>query len=209
MNQASSSATLEHAGLAAGFTDPVHDAQRAFRAILSAMSRPGTVHELHALPEVSAQGPGLGPGLLAVLLTLADLETPVWLQPGLAAEADVAFLRFHCGCPLVADPGQARFAVAGPGLKPANLDRLPLGEPEYPDRSATVLLAVDGLIPGRGLRLSGPGIRGTARLEIAGLGQAVRAVLPANRELFPLGLDFILVAGGHVACLPRSTRVED
>jgi alpha-D-ribose 1-methylphosphonate 5-triphosphate synthase subunit PhnH len=203
--------TREHSGLAAGFADPVHDAQGTFRAVLAAMSRPGAVRGLPALPGAAGPGDGLGPGLLAVLLTLADLETPVWLEPGLAGPHDADFLRFHCGCPLVGDPAEARFAVAGPGLDPDHLARLPRGEPEYPDRSATVLLAVDGLTPGRpgeGMRLTGPGIAGGARLEVAGLAPAVRDFLPGNRELFPLGLDFILVAGGQVACLPRSVRVE-
>lgn len=206
MNPALAHLSVDQAGLAPGFADPVHDAQRTFRAILSAMSRPGTVHGLPALPEASGNLPA---GVLAALLTLADLETPAWLQPGLAGPADEAFLRFHCGCPLAADPAQARFAVADADLDPAHLARLPLGEPEYPDRSATLILAVEGLTPGRGLRLSGPGIAGEARLEVVGLAPAVREFLPANREIFPLGLDFILVAGTRVACLPRSATVKE
>jgi len=31
--------------------------------------------------------------------------------------------------------------------------------------------------------------------------------LQANRELFPRGIDLVLVAGEQVAALPRSTRV--
>lgn len=209
MNPESISPPLDQAGLAAGFADPAHDAQGVFRAVLSAMSRPGAVQELSALPGRPATGNGLGPGLLAVLLALADLETPVWLAPGLAGAHDADFLRFHCGCPLVEDPAQARFAVADANLEPDHLARLPRGEPEYPDRSATVLLAVAGLAPGRGMRLSGPGIAGSARLEVAGLAPAVRDFLPGNRELFPLGLDFVFVAGARVACLPRSVRVEE
>ena len=63
-----------------------------------------TVVDLPALPEAGGR---LAREALAALLTLADLDTPVWLRPGLADEADLAFLRFHCGCPVTDDPALA------------------------------------------------------------------------------------------------------
>ena len=52
--------------------------------------------------------------------------------------------------------------------------------------------------------LTGPGIKGTARLSLP-----ETAAFAANQALFPLGFDCFLTAGTEVAGLPRSTRVED
>jgi alpha-D-ribose 1-methylphosphonate 5-triphosphate synthase subunit PhnH len=30
-----------------------------------------------------------------------------------------------------------------------------------------------------------------------------------NGQMFPLGIDFVLAAGDRLACLPRTTKVED
>ena len=68
--------------LEAGFADPVHDAQRSFRAVLDAMSRPGRIAQITG---VTAPGP-LGAAAGAVLLTLVDHETRLWLDPDAAAE---------------------------------------------------------------------------------------------------------------------------
>ena len=110
---------------------------------------------------------------------------------------------------MTGDPGRARFAVAGPDVSPDLLAALPVGEPEYPDRSATVVMAVDGLTPGRGLRLTGPGIHGQARLRVDGPGPEFFRLLRDNRALFPLGLDFIFVSKGRAACVPRSVLAEE
>src|SRR5581483_9942590 len=87
-----------------GFADAPRDAQRVFRLVLDAMARPGRVVEIGL-----AQAPeGLSPAAAALLLTLADSDTPVWLDAASAGAA--SWLRFHCGCPLTAEPAAARFA---------------------------------------------------------------------------------------------------
>ncbi|MGL5008821.1 MAG: phosphonate C-P lyase system protein PhnH, partial [Paracoccaceae bacterium] len=77
------------------------------------------------------------------------------------------------------------------------------GLPDYPDRAATLIIEMDVLEP-TGARLSGPGIRDTARLSLL-----ETAAFRANRALFPLGFDAYLTCGSRIAGLPRSTRVED
>jgi alpha-D-ribose 1-methylphosphonate 5-triphosphate synthase subunit PhnH len=57
------------------------------------------------------------------------------------------------------------------------------------------------------LALSGPGIRGTATMRAAGLPKDIVEQLSANRAVFPLGVDLLLVAGNDVAALPRTTIV--
>ncbi len=82
------------------------------------------------------------------------------------------------------------------------------GSPAYPDGSTTLVLALDALEAGAGLRLTGPGIRGTADLALAPMPPGWPGALRENHAGFPLGVDGLLTAPGRVAGLPRSTAVE-
>ncbi|MFN8720679.1 MAG: phosphonate C-P lyase system protein PhnH [Rhodospirillales bacterium] len=190
-------------GLAPGFADPVHDAQAAFRGVLDALSTPARIVTLAAPPAVPAP---LMPATVALCLTLVDYETPLWLD-GPAAAAD-GFLRFHCGCPIAASPADARFAVVTDPLAMPGLHEFAPGEDLYPDRSATLLVQVAGFGEGRALRLTGPGIRGSAELRVAGLPDGFAAAWADNATLYPLGVDVVLVAGDRVVGLPRTVRME-
>jgi alpha-D-ribose 1-methylphosphonate 5-triphosphate synthase subunit PhnH len=77
-----------------------------------------------------------------------------------------------------------------------------LGTAEYPDRSATLIVECESL-EAAGARLTGPGIRGEARLDLP-----ETEAFFANARRFPLGLDFYFTAGDRVAALPRSTKVS-
>jgi alpha-D-ribose 1-methylphosphonate 5-triphosphate synthase subunit PhnH len=195
------------AALAFGFPDPVLDAQRVFRALMEALARPGTIQALD--PGLAPPAP-LTPELAAVALALADHDAPLWLDPALAAAPAVArYLRFHTGAAIVADPAAAAFAlVAEPARLPA-LDAFAPGTPDHPDRSTTLVLALDALSGEGGLVLEGPGIERTARLSAAPLPEGFPALWARNRALFPRGVDLVLTAPGRVAGLPRSTVVTE
>lgn len=193
--------------LAPGFADAVQASQRHFRALLEAMARPGRVVRLEGeLPEPPV--PGFQPAAYALALALVDFETPVWLDPVLRQPAVEASLRFHCGCPLVDEPGAASFAFAAEPARLPELGRFAQGTPAYPDRSTTLVLQVAGLATGAGVRLRGPGIDGVARLAATGLAPGFWDELRANHAGFPQGVDVVLVAGDRVAALPRSTFPE-
>ncbi|MEI4469915.1 phosphonate C-P lyase system protein PhnH [Frigidibacter sp. MR17.24] len=182
--------------LTGGFADPARDAARAFREILEAMARPGTIRTLAG----AAPPAGLSPAAGAALLVLADRTTPVHLAPGHDGPAIRDWLAFHTGAPVVA-AGQARFALGGwAALGP--LDRYAPGVAAYPDRSATLIVEMDALRP-EGARLTGPGIETEARLSLPEV-----AAFRANAARFPLGLDFLFTAGRRLAALPRTTKVE-
>jgi alpha-D-ribose 1-methylphosphonate 5-triphosphate synthase subunit PhnH len=187
----------EGAALTGGFARPGIEAARAFRVLLEAMARPGTIRQLAG----AAPPPPLSPAAGAVLLTLCDAATPLFLAGAHDAPAVRRWIAFHTGAPVPADPGAAAFALgAWPALTP--LDRFARGTPEYPDRSATLIVELERLAP-EGARLTGPGIRTEARLNLPD-----PELLAANAAAFPLGLDFLFCAGDRVAALPRSTRVE-
>jgi alpha-D-ribose 1-methylphosphonate 5-triphosphate synthase subunit PhnH len=198
--------------LAPGFRDPVHDAQGAFRAVLDALARPGT---LQALPTDLRPPAPLTPELAAVALTLADADAPLWLDAPLGeCEAVAAYLRFHTGAALVAEPARAAFALIAEPTACPPFGRFAQGDPAYPDRAATLVLAVDRLAADDGHALAGPGIRGTARLHAAPLPPDFAARCAENHAGFPLGVDLLLVGrdrdgAARVAGLPRSTRVTE
>src|SRR5205085_9658262 len=84
--------------VAPGFTEPVLGAQTAFRAVMNAMARPGTVLPLAGIAQAPAP---LLPAAAAIALALVDYETPVWLDPALAGASAVGrWLAFHSGAPL-------------------------------------------------------------------------------------------------------------
>lgn len=184
--------------LSGGFADPPICAARAFRVLLEVMARPGTILSL-----ASAQPPqGLCVAAGTALLALADGTTPVALC-GAADTADVRrWIAFHIGAPIVAPP-EAAF-IAGPfAAVMAHAGDIARGDPAFPDRSATLILELDRLAA-EGARLTGPGIRGHARLSLPDT-----APFRRNAALFPLGFDCFLTSGTAIAGLPRSTRVED
>lgn len=194
-------AGIDFRDLAPGFADPVLDSQRTFRAVLQAMAEPGRRLPLDTGLEPPAP---LRPPAAAVALALLDYDTPVWLDGDVPAVGD--WLRFHTGCPVVADPAGAAFAIALAGW-PA-LDALPAGTDAYPDRSATLIAQVDTLA-GDGLRLTGPGIDGAAGFGFAPMPTGFVAAWTANMRLFPRGIDLILCDDTGVAALPRTCAVAE
>jgi alpha-D-ribose 1-methylphosphonate 5-triphosphate synthase subunit PhnH len=191
--------------LSAGFADPVRDAQRTFRAVLDAMSRPGRVRRAG---EGLAPPAPLFPAAGAVLLTLADADTPLWLDAGPDAEA---WVRFHRGAPIVADPAAAGFVLSTGrcDAPPPPLEALDAGTDEAPQRGATLILQVAGLAEHEGWRLTGPGIAHEHRLRVDGAPDGFLAAWQANRARFPRGVDVILCAGERLAALPRTVAIAE
>ncbi|MCV2881511.1 phosphonate C-P lyase system protein PhnH [Actibacterium sp. XHP0104] len=182
--------------LAGGFSEPATQSSHAFRIVMEAMARPGTIR-----PIAGARAPApLSVAAGTVLLTLCDGDTPVHLAGEADCEAVRAWLAFHTGAPVVG-PSQAMFAVGSwQALGP--LSAYATGTPDYPDRSATLIVECPDLHPA-GATLTGPGIRDQAALSLP----ETRA-FQENRALFPLGLDFIFTSGDRLAALPRSTEVR-
>jgi alpha-D-ribose 1-methylphosphonate 5-triphosphate synthase subunit PhnH len=189
-----------------GFAAPVFDAQAVFRRLLDALARPGTAASLDR-PGLVAP-PGLPKAAAAVLLALADRDTPVWLAGGKAHPA-APWLAFHAGAPATDDAATAAFAVLDGAAATPRLADFPAGEERYPDRSATLIVACAALDGGPSVRLTGPGIKDTATIAPAGLRPGFWDEVRANAARFPLGVDIVLVAGDRLIGLPRTTSVEE
>lgn len=190
--------------MAPGFSDPQLDTQRVFRQALQAMARPGQIVPIDRLPDAPKP---LTPVAAALALTLFDLDTPVWLSADLRGAAG-DYLAFHTGAPHAGELAAASFVVVADGKAMPDLASIALGDAEYPERAATLIVQVERLQIGSGRRLRGPGILGHVDIQVAGLAEDFWAALDANRKRFPLGFDAFLVAGESVLGLPRTTILD-
>jgi len=186
--------------LTPGFADPVAGAQATFRAVLAAFSRPGSLHR--AGTGLPAPAP-LQPAAAALLLTLVDADTALFLHDDFAAVRDWA--GFHCGAPF-APAAEAGFLLT-PELP--DLAGLPSGTDETPEEAATVIVQLPALGTGARYRLAGPGLAAPAEFAATGLPADFAARWAANRAGFPCGVDLILCAGDMLAALPRSVSIEE
>lgn len=191
--------------LIGGFADPVFDAQTVFRAVMDAMARPGTIGSV--LPQVAPPSP-LGAAAGALLLTLCDHDTPVWLTSALSKSALPGWIGFHTGAPLTSEKTEAKFAFVEAGAQSPSLAHFTLGSQDYPDRSTTVVIEVQSLEGGPALQLSGPGIRATAAIAPKGLTETFLRQWADNRAQFPRGVDVVLTCGRHFVALPRTTKIS-
>jgi alpha-D-ribose 1-methylphosphonate 5-triphosphate synthase subunit PhnH len=186
--------------LSPGFADPVANAQSCFRAVLDAMARPGRIQTVTG---ITAPAP-LCDSAAAVLLTVADHETPIWLDP--AAEPARPWIGFHTGAAILPALDQALFAMA---LSWPDLSALRNGTDEAPETAATLILQVASLQTGHTFVLTGPGLRAPARLAVTGLPPDFAAIWQRNHALFPRGIDLILCCGDQLTALPRSVSIKD
>ena len=181
-------------------------AQGTFSALMRAMAEPGRIEKLLIPPAVPEALPR---GLAAVAVTLADFETPLWLDDQLASSDDVTrFLRFATGAPIVDDPAKAAFALVlrATALPPFNL--FSNCSDAYPDRSVTIVTEVQNWAAKQRFELTGPGIGTTRSFSAGPLPGDFETRMSENRALFPRGVDLILTSGDQVVALPRSTRLR-
>jgi alpha-D-ribose 1-methylphosphonate 5-triphosphate synthase subunit PhnH len=193
------------ASLEGAFADPVHAAQQAFRAILDALANPGQMQDL---PIPTVTNLRLSGEFVSTLLTLTDHDTPIWLADCYRSDPVRAFIGFHTGAPIVDAMDRAQFAFTDAASLP-RLDQFNPGTQEYPDRSTTIVLELPALTGGPALTLRGPGIENTITISPPNLPVDFTEQWAANREIFPRGVDLLLVSGGRVFGLPRSTRIME
>ena len=190
---------------APGFSDAIHDTQQVFRRLLDGFTHPGRVI---LLPQRLASPDALWPSSAALALTLLDHRTPVHLDSVLDTDGVRDFLRFHCGTPIVAAPGEASFALVGNAAE-LDLAAFAPGDAERPERSTTVIVQVPGFLHGTPRRLAGPGIATTTSLVVDGVEEKFWQQWRENGALYPGGVDVVLVAPEAVAVLPRTVRVVE
>ncbi|MGF7189872.1 alpha-D-ribose 1-methylphosphonate 5-triphosphate synthase subunit PhnH [Robbsia andropogonis] len=221
--EASRPSDATSAWMLSGFADPVQGSQAAFRTALHALAHPGRLHAMPDAARCEAPAP-LSMAMAALLLTLADGDTPIWL----ASEFDESirrFLRFHNGCTLTDRPEKAAFAVlsARSGDPWPALRTFAQGDAANPHTSTTLLIELPMLDDtasspstntsydarsAERVILHGPGIATTQTLHAIGLPADFWTQWRANQTHFPLGVDVFLVCGATFCGLPRTTQRE-
>lgn len=182
--------------LTGGFANGPVEAAHAFRAAMNAMARPGMIETVQG-----AQPPApLSVAAGVLILTLCDPDTGVYLAGTTDTQAVRDWITFHTGAPFVS--AQSCDFAFGTWADLAPLAAYRIGTPEYPDRSATLVVEMEKL--GQGVTLRGPGIKDTASLNLP-----ETQVFQDNARRFPLGWDAYFCAGDQLAALPRSTKVSD
>ena len=185
--------------------DPVHDTQGCFRALVGAMSRPGTVTNAPVAPADHA-----------VLATLVDHEvtchtTDETIRTALANEG-----RFEPAAPAAAD------IVHAPAPADSYAAEMEQGTLKEPSDGATVVYRVDALTTGDATdagtdatdadttrcRLRGPGVPGERTLAIDGFPVEEAEALAAAQSSYPQGIDAILTTDDRIAAIPRSVDME-
>ena len=185
--------------------DMAFASQAAFRALMECLSRPG---ERRTLDGLGAPAP-MQPATAALVRSLADYESPIWLDPAFAAAPAIAeWIRFHTGAPIIATPDKAAFALIADAPTLPDFMQFAQGSEEYPDRSTTLIVQVERFA-GPKLTLQGPGIETTRNFAAEPLPSDFARRLRDNREMYPRGVDLVFVAGHEIAALPRSARVVE
>ncbi|UMO88419.1 phosphonate C-P lyase system protein PhnH [Pectobacterium sp. PL64] len=187
----------------ASFAQPVADAQCTFRRILKAVSEPGVTVTLPL-----QQGWGrLSPALTAVMLTLVDRDTPLWLDDALDDDTLRSNLRFHTGAILTHDESAAFALLHVSSATAIALSRFSAGDVMSPEKSTTVIIEVSSLTGGTPLRLSGPGLE-TSRVVDPQLSPDIVRYLCHRPDPFPQGIDLMFTCADALMALPRTTHVE-
>lgn len=182
--------------LEGGFTDaPVQSAQ-CFRKIMNVIAKPGSIEQVSAATPPAPLSIAAG----SLLLTMCDAQTPIYLAGKYDNPEVKEWITFHCNSPF-SKADNCMFALADwDSLQP--IQNYPIGTPEYPDRSATLIVELDELTSS-GCELSGPGIKQTSQLSLP-----ETKAFQKNAMLFPLGLDFYFTCGDKIAALPRTSKVK-
>jgi alpha-D-ribose 1-methylphosphonate 5-triphosphate synthase subunit PhnH len=186
-----------------GFIDQTLASQSIFRIALSAMAKPAYKFTVD-FASLFKTNPPLPCGVAALALTLADHMTPVWLSKSFLEAG--GFLVFHTSASIVKTPEKALLVLAASQDELPSLNELEQGDPRYPDRSATVILAnvMEEDSMGMALIADGPGLKEKTLFENHGLKWGFVEEWAVNRASYPLGVDVFLTGTGSLAGLPRS-----
>lgn len=185
--------------------DQVFDAQRHFRVLLDAMSRPGKIATLNDVDLECPAGLTKAETLIAFALLNADVGFCV---EGLAEDAET-YLALNTNAHIV-DPDEADFLFVSGADRSEAMMEAKIGDPRYPEGGATLVTRVQSIGSGTtSMTLEGPGVDGSVRLDVDGLSRSFLDDRAIKNEEFPIGVDVILVdRSDRVVCLPRTTKVR-
>ncbi|WP_420548153.1 phosphonate C-P lyase system protein PhnH [Curvivirga sp.] len=189
-----------------GLQDPVHSSAEVFRVLAKVMSEPGTVEEL---TEICGHPDELLKAASAAILTLADMDTSLYLSSELDSPISRGFLTLHTGVKIVDSANQADFVIATQDTDISQYQDLPVGDPQYPDQSATLIIQVSNIRGSKKVTLNGPGIENIKQVQMPDLPDSFFSWRDMKNSLYPCGIDIIFASNTELMAIPRTTKLED
>ncbi|MGB9927225.1 MAG: phosphonate C-P lyase system protein PhnH [Methanosarcina sp.] len=208
--------------------DHVFDSQHIFRVLLNTMAKPG---KIGILPSLAINPPEENPYPFLVLLALLDREVSFSVQGNVKdPEKVMKYLELNTGSK-PGDLGTSDFIFVYGGSSKGQVCRAKTGSFRYPDKSATIVYAIDSISDPTSnftsdfisnsvsdrrasekekvlLELSGPGIKEKCMLAFSGIEKKEIQDLISVRE-FPLGIDAMFCdKKGRIVGIPRSSSVK-
>ena len=186
--------------------NPVVDGQRHFRLLLDSMARPG---KIVLLDDVDLNPPaGLNTASALITFALFNADVTFYIAPSFSE--GLSYLTYNTGS-LSNSIDRADFVLLDSATSNVELlEQMKVGEPEYPESGATLILLVESLNGNiTGIELQGPGVDGIKTIYVDGLPKSWLATIKDINSEFPLGIDVILVdQQNQITCIPRSNQFK-
>lgn len=187
--------------------DFVHDAQKVFRELLSALANPG---EKKSIKEQAGRFEKGHPSLFALGCTLLDNEEGMYVEknPEFSAELHSLTLARETGlC-------EADYVFLSSELNYGSMEQIlknvKHGTYADPQQSATVFLLCKSVDGAENMTISGPGIRDKKTVQVS---PYIKKVIRLREKLeieYPLGVDLIFADGtGNLLAIPRLVKIEE
>ena len=196
----------------AGFNNSTLGSQESFRCALKALSQPGQRVAL----EIEIDHPTVAhQSSCAVMLSLLEPGTLLWLSPGLRNTAVAPWIVFHTNCQITANPKNAEFAWIKSWSEVPLLEEFSVGSDEYPDQSTTCIIETSEYSQRQESRLqlvlTGPGIQTSTLVKGLAIPEEQLKTFATqwanNHRQFPRGVDVLLTVPQALYGLPRTTSL--
>ncbi|MDR2461125.1 MAG: phosphonate C-P lyase system protein PhnH [Deltaproteobacteria bacterium] len=197
-------AIIKDLAFASTFKDYPYDSQKVIRVLLEAQARPATLMEMD-FRGLFTTPPPIDPALAAIILTLCDFSTSLYLSPSFSHLAK--YFAFHAGVKLQ-ECRDADFILVGDIKEISDLSLFKWGTECAPEDSATLVIQLNFASKGPKLRARGPGIKESLFLNFLPLSPSFLEERNAMTSSFPRGLDIFFAGGQSLCALPRTTILE-
>lgn len=187
--------------------DFVHDGQKVFRELLSAVANPGTIRDISTQVK---KFNGVYAALTALGCTLLDNEEIMYVEknPALAAELhDLTLCR-------EGSLEQADYIFLSSEMNYGSLEEImrnvKKGTYADPQESATIIILCNQMKGDVPMTLFGPGIKDKLTVKVQ---QYIKTILSIRQSLeieYPLGIDLVFAtAEGELMGIPRLCRISE
>lgn len=189
--------------------DTIFDAQRHFRVLLDAMSRPGKISKLNDTDIHPPIGLNKASALIGFALLNADVK--FWVDPAL--NEIIEYIKLNTASDWAVS-SEADFIFGSKTNDLTAVFEAKTGSLLYPEAAATVIFQIHLLGENKfpesmDISLKGPGVKEKNTFFASGLSEQLLEMVQLKNIEFPLGIDLILVDHyNQFVCIPRSNTIQ-